>query len=96
MNRMPVVEFSPVDWVIQNNLIKINGTTSSPIYPEWPIFYMVVQMDEETQSELATIFWENRDKARLKKEELQRKLVELKNEYSRIEEEIKELESKAV
>ena len=57
---------------------------------------MVVQMDEEIQSELATIFWENRDKARLKKEELQRKLVELKNEYSRIEEEIKELESKAV
>ena len=53
-------------------------------------------MDEETQSELATIFWENRDKARLNKEELQRKLVELKNEYSRVEEEIKELESKAV
>ena len=57
---------------------------------------MVVHIDEETQSELATIFWENRDKARLKKEELQRKLVELENEYSRIEEEIKELESKAV
>ena len=57
---------------------------------------MVVHIDEEIQSELATIFWENRDKARLKKEELQRKLVELKNEYSRIEEEIKELESKAV
>ena len=57
---------------------------------------MVVHIDEEIQSELATIFWENRDKARLKKEELQRKLVELENEYSRIEEEIKELESKAV
>lgn len=51
-------------------------------------------MDEETQSELAVIFWENRDKARLKREELQKKLLELKDECSRIEEEIKELESK--
>jgi len=67
-----------------------------PIYLEWPIFYMVVHINEEIRSELATIFWENRDKARLKKEELQMKLVELKNEYSRAEEEIKELESKAV
>lgn len=55
---------------------------------------MVVHMDEETQSELAVIFWENRDKARLKREELQKKLLELKDECSRIEEEIKELESK--
>jgi len=55
---------------------------------------MVVHIDEETQSELATIFWENRDKNRLKKEELERKLLELKDEYSRIEEEIKELENK--
>lgn len=52
-------------------------------------------MDEEIQSELATIFRENRDKARLKKVELQRKLAELKDEYSRVEEEIKELESNA-
>jgi hypothetical protein len=43
---------------------------------------------------LAIIFWENRDKARLKKEELHRKLAELKKEYLRIEKEIKELESK--
>ncbi|MGB9940191.1 hypothetical protein [Methanosarcina sp.] len=55
---------------------------------------MVVHIDEETQSELATIFWENRDKNRLKKEELERKLLELKDECSRIEEEIKELENK--
>ncbi len=55
---------------------------------------MVVHIDEEIQSELATIFWENRDKTRLKKEELHRKLLELKDEFSRIEEEIKELESK--
>lgn len=55
---------------------------------------MVIHIDEETQSELAIIFWENRDKARLKKEELQRKLAELKKEYLRIEKEIKEFESK--
>jgi uncharacterized coiled-coil DUF342 family protein len=55
---------------------------------------MVIHIDEEIQSELATIFWENRDKTRLKKEELHRKLLELKDECSRIEEEIKELESK--
>jgi len=65
-----------------------------PIYPEWSIFHMVIHMDEENQSELATIFWENRDKARLKREELQKKLLELKDECSRIEKEIKELESK--
>lgn len=57
---------------------------------------MVVHIDENTQSELAIIFWENRDKARLKKEELHRRLLELKNEFSRIEKEIKELESKEV
>jgi len=53
----------------------------------------VVYIDEKTQSELGSIFWENRDKARLKKNELQRKLIGLKNEYSRTEEEIKKLES---
>lgn len=58
------------------------------------MFYMVYIIDEETQSKLAIIFWENRDKARLKKEELHRKLAELKKEYLRIEKEIKELESK--
>lgn len=57
---------------------------------------MVVYIDAEIRSEFATIFWENRDKAKLKKEKLQMKLVELKNKYSRVEEEIKELESKAV
>ncbi|WP_164888540.1 hypothetical protein [Methanosarcina sp. MSH10X1] len=57
---------------------------------------MVVNIDEETQSELGTIFWENRDKGKLKKEELQSKLLELKDECSRVEEEIKELESKEV
>ena len=66
------------------------------IYPQWSIFYMVVYIDAEIRSEFATIFWENRDKAKLKKEKLQMKLVELKNKYSRVEEEIKELESKAV
>lgn len=60
------------------------------------MFYMVVHIDEETQSELAIIFWENRDKTRLKKEELHMKLLKLKNECSRIEKEIKELESKKV
>ena len=58
--------------------------------------YMVVYIDAEIRSEFATIFWENRDKARLKKEELQMKLVELKNKCSRLEKEIKELERKAV
>ena len=53
----------------------------------------MVYIDEKTQSELGTIFWENRDKARLKKKELQQKLLGLKNEYSRTEEEIKKLES---
>jgi hypothetical protein len=57
---------------------------------------MVIHIDEETQSELAIIFWENRDKARLKKEELHRRFLELKNEFSRIEKEIKELESTEV
>jgi len=67
-----------------------------PIYSELSMFYMVVHIDEETQSELAIIFWENRDKNRLKKEELHRKLLELKNECSGIEKEIKELECKKV
>lgn len=57
---------------------------------------MVIHIDEKTQSELAIIFWENRDKARLKKEELYRRFIELKNEFSRIEKEIKELESREV
>ena len=60
------------------------------------MFYMVVHIDGETHSELAIIFWENRDKTRLKKEELHRKLLKLKNECCRIEKEIKELESKKV
>jgi hypothetical protein len=60
------------------------------------MFYMVVHIDGETHSELAVIFWENRDKSRLKKEELHKKLLKLKYECSRVEKEIKELESKAV
>jgi len=55
----------------------------------------VLYIDEGIRSELATIFWENRDKTKLKKEKLQMKLVELEKKYSRAGEEIKELESKA-
>ncbi len=60
------------------------------------MFYTVLYIDEGIRSELTAIFWENRDKAKLKKEKLQMKLVELKKKYSRVGKEIKEFESKAV
>jgi hypothetical protein len=53
-------------------------------------------MEAEDRSELRTIFYENRDKARLKKVELKTKLKEFKAELESLEEEMQQLDNIAV
>lgn len=50
-------------------------------------------MEAENRSELGTIYYENRDKARLKKMELKIKLDEFKAELESLEEEMQRLDT---
>lgn len=77
-------------------MINIKSSAHRIYIQKTPSLEWWYKIDERIRSELSTIIWEKWDKSRLKKEELLRKLEELKNEYSKVEEEIKELESKAV
>jgi predicted nuclease with TOPRIM domain len=77
-------------------MINIKGSAHRIYIQKTPSLEWWYKIDERIRSELSTIIWEKWDKSRLKKEELLRKLEELKSEYSKVEEEIKELESKAV
>jgi predicted nuclease with TOPRIM domain len=77
-------------------MINIKGSAHCIYIQKTPSLEWWYKIDERIRSELSTIIWEKWDKSRLKKEELLRKLEELKSEYSKVEEEIKELESKAV
>jgi hypothetical protein len=53
-------------------------------------------MEAEDRSELGIIFYENRDKARLKKVEIKTKLDEFKAKLESLEEEMQQLDSTAV